>query len=126
MAGSAPSSHGDKKDDEQKEKNGGGGAGGSGGSAGKAGGGAGAGGGTNSGIGKTDASGSGADMKKMDADTQWRIYQMMNKSNSNIVPIYEDNPLNYVFVPALVLLLLLAGAERYLSFRRKLIQVVQR
>ena len=116
MAGSAPSSHGD-----DNGKGGGGGSGGSGGSAGNAGNGAGAGGGNSNGIGKTDGSGVGANMEKMDSDTQWRIYQMMNKSNSNVVPIYEDNPLNYVFVPALVLLLLLAGAERYLSFRRKLI-----
>lgn len=109
MAGSPPSSHGDENNNEIS----GGGSGGSGGTKGEA---------TNgSGAGTSGGSGVGATMEKMDADTQWRIYQMMNKSTSNVVPIYEDNPLNYAFVPTLILLLLVAGAERYLSFKRKLL-----
>lgn len=107
MAGAAPSSHGDG------DNTGGGGSGGNGGEHGKS--------TSGSGAGKSGGTGVGATMQKMNKDTQWRIYQMMNKTKSNIIPVYEDNPLNYMFVPALIVLLVLAGAERYLSFKRKLL-----
>ena len=58
-----------------------------------------------------------AAVEKLDEQSSWRIYQMMNKSSSDLQTVYEENPLAPYLVPALVLCLLLAAASRLLLFK---------
>ena len=58
-----------------------------------------------------------AAVEELDEQSSWRIYQMMNKSSSDLQTVYEENPLAPYLVPALVLCLLLAAASRLLLFK---------
>lgn len=53
----------------------------------------------------------------LDEQDSWRIYQMMNKSDSDLETLYEENPLAPYVIPALVVCLVAAAALRYLKFR---------
>lgn len=53
----------------------------------------------------------------VDARTSWRIYQMMNKSNSDVQAVFEDNPLAPYAPWALLGVLLLSALSRYARFR---------
>lgn len=62
-----------------------------------------------------------ADLTELDAESSWRIFQMMNKSESNLAVTYEDNPLEPYLVPVVAALLALAAVYRYVRFRRTLV-----
>jgi len=60
-------------------------------------------------------------VQQLDDAAQWRIYQMMNKSNSELTPLDLDpNPLEPFVLPAALAVLVAAGVWRMLRYRYQL------
>lgn len=55
-----------------------------------------------------------------DTSTPWRIFEMMNKSSSDLVANYEDNPFLPFLAPAIGLIIIASSSTRYALFRRRL------
>lgn len=149
MRGAPPSRHG-KEDKPQTTKTGGTGAGTGAGSGSGSGSGAGAGAGTAKTGGSGDSPGPAvrgggassaqsqaepnggpsdvgtkdtapSNVKKLDDSTKWRVYQMMNKSSSDLIPLDDKpNPLAPLALPAAIAVLAAAAVARLIGFRRKM------